>query len=68
MRVLFDVIYWGAWLIGGLFAISILALVAAFFTIDRYERRKGFIPTNPRAPSRWRGHQVRPRPPHPSIW
>lgn len=67
MNWVFAVIYWGGMLVGGLVAISLLALAAAFWTAERHERRKGFIPTRPRSPSRWRGHH-RAQPPHPSIW
>ena len=66
MRVLFDVLYLGAWIGLGLMALAFVALVTAFVVADRHERRKGFIPTNPPPPSRWRGHQAKP--PHPGIW
>ncbi len=56
MNWVFAVIYWGGMLVGGLVAISLLALAAAFWTMDRYERRKGFVPDRPRVPSRWRGY------------
>lgn len=68
MSTLVTIAIYAAGFLGAIVVCLIGLTAGAFFLAHRHYQRKGFQPTHPLPPSRWRGHQRRHAPPHLGIW